>query len=299
MKNSKEETIVMKNIPYEEIRKASANVSNYTVAFLRPTENLSIPPSVLGTGVLVSVKGKRIILTANHLTDEIAIHGATMMALSPGQQSLIPLVQVTEIFPIGKPSENKKEPDLSFFILPPETMRSIAAQKSFFNLGKHRDLSLDRANLGIAELSRHSYFVQGHPGEQSRFNEETQMLTFFNYNFITGPEEPDSYIPADESGYDYLVLPAKEEEYSERIDGPPSSGKPPLSSWGGMSGGGVWLTSPRRKDDKIEFAPPVLFGICFWEFRDENGKIICVKTHGPVSLYRMLYREVQDMDLPA
>ena len=51
MDNPHPETILTKDIPFEQFWKAGTNVFDYTVAFFRPI----IPSSLLGTGVLAQV----------------------------------------------------------------------------------------------------------------------------------------------------------------------------------------------------------------------------------------------------
>ena len=294
MDNPHPETILTKDIPFEQFWKAGTSVFNYTVAFFRPIT----PPSLLGTGVLASVNGKRFILTARHLTDEIKEYDSVAMALSFGRRDFIPRVPISknEIFSLGDGEHREEEgPDLSFIILPSGPMGSIAAQKSFFDIGKHREESLALAGKGLEKFSERCYFLQGHPGERALLSDDGSMLNFQNYTLIVYPTD---YQPAGDDGHDYLIFPADENEHSRTTDQRPIPTKQRLSSWGGMSGGGVWLLNLRRSDEKIKFVPPTLFGICFYEWR-RSGKVSHVKTHGPVSIYETLYRKIEGTNLPS
>ena len=296
MENPHPETIPTCDIPFEQFWKAGASVFDYTVAFFRPI----IPPSLLGTGVLALVDGKRFILTARHVADEIKEYDRIAVALSFGKKDFIPWVPISknEIFTFGDGRHREEEgPDLSFIILPLGPMGSIAAQKSFFDIGKHKETSLAFAEKGLEEFSQHCYFLQGHPGERSLLSLDGHgaTLSFRNYTLIVYPID---YQPAGDDGHDYLIFPADENEHSRTIDQRPIPTKKRLSSWGGMSGGGVWLLGLRRSDGKIEFVPPTLFGVCFYQWM-RSGKVSHVKAHGPISIYETLYRKIEGLSLPS
>ena len=99
---------------------------------------------------------------------------------------------------------------------------------------------------------------------------------FYNFSAFGGPEAPETHGEYDY--YDYLVTP-------ESRAGTPTS-------WGGMSGGGIWQVSLRREGGAIVAAGVgLLSGILFYQ-HPTTATLCGVRGHGRQSVYRLAYASI-------
>jgi hypothetical protein len=191
-----------------------SHISNFAVGFLRRKESGGF--EVLGSGVLVSIEGRRGILTAGHVADayvKLPEVGLTRFVAGDRQRRILKLGDTQTIILASSDSfeDGKDVLDLAFTQLPPDDASSIAAQGLFLNIEKNREKMESWAStrakhidsmLGlVAEFSQQPFV------EDSRFTspvrgvlhsghiraQENSLLTFeamtYNRNALPSPLE--------------------------------------------------------------------------------------------------------------
>ena len=289
------EMFLTKKIPGCAYRDAMRNVLDRTIAF----SISKMPFEIFGTGVLVSVLGHKFILTARHVTDFIIESGYDLvifLALQKSDQLICRLEDLdlkSYVFDLGKGPDEESGPDLSLIVLSPDKIESLVGSKSFSNLDLYRDSVLS-SGMTLEEFRSTSFFIQGHPAENLLVDEKVGRFSVHNYTCFTFP----SGYKLSEDGHDYLNFPVGGEYCSYPFPDSPDLRWHDVLDWGGVSGGGVWKMDLRRSEEgRIKFSPPILFGIAFYQ-RKKDGKAYEIKTHGPVSIYDMLYGKVESLRLP-
>lgn len=235
-----------------------------------PQSHYSEPPlRFIGSGTLVQVEGTYHVLTAAHVWHET--RGAEQVGLIISSSPLefkVPRDAITV-----KQEWDRKNPewgpDLALLQLPPSVVSTMKAHRSFLNL------TLQKASLGtrpartekglwtITGLVEQFSEVHRHP-ESSIVEATAPVRTCFSVIQQTHERE----------GYDYLDLGAM-----LHLPGAPSS-------FGGMSGGGLWEVGVlMAKSGKISWDGKRYFrGVAFWQSEVSDGRRI-VRCHGSRSIF--------------
>jgi hypothetical protein len=165
-------------------------------------------------------------------------------------------------------------PDIALVSLFPAAEGTIKRSKAFYNLQRRRADALTskvRHQEGL-------WAALGGVGEQSTFGpDETIIQTTVFASTISGTAERD--------GHDYLEL------FINR-DGKPSGYLP--SSYGGISGSGLWRVDVRRSGRGGVFVPDdgiALEGLAFWE-EPREGLHGFLRCHGRASIYGRMMDEM-------
>lgn len=233
-----------------------SHISNFAIGLVvrMPGEG----SKVLGSGVLVSIEGRRGILTCGHVADAYAnlteIGMVRFVAGSGQQRRMLQLgdTQTVIIQSSDSFSEKKEVLDLAFTIIPPDVALSIEARSVFLNMERNREKmeSLARsegkhidAMLGLVDEFSQTPYVENrefispmrgvlHSGNVC--SQENGLLTFeaMKYNLQDLPK-----------------------------------------SFGGMSGGGVWRIYFEEDNEKAIIVATMLCGIASWQIDDK--KIAC------------------------
>ena len=232
-----------------------SHVSNFAVGLVIREEGRG--SKVLGSGVLVSIEGRRGILTCGHVAEayerlpEIGLirfvaGGQQRRMLKLGDTQTI-IVQSSDTF-----TEKKEVLDLAFTALTPDAASAIEAQSVFLNIEKNR---AKMEALAPAEGSH----VDAMLGLVAEFSEEP---------FIEGREfiSPmrgvlhSGHICAQENG----LLRFKAMDYNLH--------ELPKSFWG-MSGGGLWRIYFVEGEQESKIVATMLCGLASWQIDD--NKIAC------------------------
>ena len=251
--------------------KAQRLVSNYVIIFVADGK-------VFGSGTLVTAKGVHGILTAHHVAIVPFLRGESEFSLCIRGDVIHRLDVKTSQFEhivLGNSKKNRFEhtgPDLSFLMITDPKLRStLNGKKSFYSLIKRADI----APYPEDKLRKMPWTISGSPEEFS------QELGMYRGERLT--KFSDFHVPAvfrsfkQKKGFDYLHL-----EVDSGINECPKS-------YGGVSGGGVWLTIMQQMENgEIDF-PPMLQGVVFYESRSYNNETKRMLIgHGPDSIYNRL-----------
>ena len=231
-----------------------AQISNFAVGFVQRVEGAG--SRVLGSGVLVSIEGRRGILTCGHVAEKYAklpeiglvrfsAREATLQRrmLKPGNNTQ------TIIMDTGAWSE--KGLDLAFIQLPPAAAFSIEAQSIFLNIEKNRE----KMEAGAPAEGKHVDAMLGFVAEFSEkpFVKGREFISPMRGMLHTGQ------ICAHENGL--LTFEAMYSDFKELPQ-----------SFGGMSGAGLWRIS-FVEDAPSSIIGRMLCGVASWQIDDR--KIAC------------------------
>jgi len=116
-----------------------SDISNFAVGLVLREKGAG--SNVLGSGVLVSIDGRRGILTCGHVAERYErLPEIGLLRFSPGDQQrrVVRLDYTRTIILQSSDSWSEKGADLAFTQLPPDIASSIEAQSVFLNLEKNR-----------------------------------------------------------------------------------------------------------------------------------------------------------------
>ncbi len=273
-----DEMVLIKDIPESVIESATRDVAACTIAFLR-SQDTTKPheANLLGTGVLVSVRSKRAIVTADHVAQELQKSSRIPLFLQRTSQVHSIDVGGVSIVRIARGTDAASGPDLAVIILAPSIAGSIAAIKSFHSLDALREKVLS----GAFDLRDGFWLAQGFLEERTSVGldrvEAGFTKYFYNFSGVGGPDTIDTV-----GNFDYLDFPVSHEVRPE--DAP--------TSYGGMSGGGIWQVPLKRRDAEFMHLPPVLGGVMFYQHPTTDTQ--CgIRGHGPHSIYTAVYGAVK------
>lgn len=205
---------------------------------------------VLGSGTLVSIEGRRDILTCGHVAERYGALpeiGLVRFAGDTLHQRRIARLGDTQtvIVQSSNSFEEKKEViDLAFTMLPSDIASSIEAQGVFLNIEKNRTK------------------VEGWASTKEKFIDATVGLVeeFSQMPFREGPEFISPMRGVLHTGHVYAqengLLTMKAMEYN-RHQLP--------KCFGGMSGGGLWRVYFTEDEKEAKIAGTVLCGVVSWQ----------------------------------
>src|SRR5580693_9197166 len=114
-------------------------LANFTVGLVERVEGAR--SRVLGSGVLVSIEGRRGILTCGHvaeLYDKRGELGLARLVAGTKPRRIVDISDAQHIIVRSSDQWTERDIDLAFTFLNPEVAESIAAQSIFLNIDKNR-----------------------------------------------------------------------------------------------------------------------------------------------------------------
>lgn len=228
-------------------------VSNFAVGLVLREEGAG--SKVLGSGVLVSIEGRRGILTCGHVAEayeKLPEIGLIRFSAGGLQRRMLKLGDMQTIILRSSDTWSEKDLDLAFTYLPPDAASSIESQSVFLNIeknrtkmeaaapaeGKHAD-----AMLGLVAEFSQKPFVQGH-----------EFISPMRGVLHTG------HVCNQENG----LLTFEAMDY--KLEGLPES-------FGGMSGAGLWRIYFAEDEKGPKLIRTMLCGVASWQIDDK--KITC------------------------
>lgn len=271
--------IPIKDIPTDVFESIWQRLSEYTIGFLRVKDTpRGQDADLLGSGTLIQVGSTRAILTAHHVVDVLPTEGRLGLILSRNLSQHTIDVQGLSYLKIASGKVDSEGPDLAAVIISPTIASSIGAIKSFYNLTNHRDHMLaEPPDIQEGVWINNGFVAEMTIQEEGR-NGYSSIKGFFMLSGAGGPENQ----PVEREEYDYISLPVT---YSKEPGVP--------TSFGGMSGGGLWqvqlITGPRGKIKPNAF---LLSGVVFYQEGPINQRsdLIC---HGRSSVYQVAYEAIK------
>jgi hypothetical protein len=225
-----------------------AYISNFAVGFARRVEGAG--SQVLGSGILVTLDGRRGILTAGHVAevyDALPEIGLVRFVLGGQQQRIIVkhghartmILQSNKTF-----TESKEVLDLAFTELSPDAASTIEARGAFLNLEKNRE----RIEASPPTESVHCDAMLGLVAEFSDkpFVENSEWISPMRGVLHTG------HVCEQDCG---LVTV---EAMGDNLDRLPES-------FGGMSGGGLWRIYFVENEKESRIVSAMLCGVASWQ----------------------------------
>jgi hypothetical protein len=266
----------LEDIPQELLEDIGHSLQHYLVPLFVLTEREPVPRlRFIGSGTLVEIQRTRYILTAAHVWSETEGAGRIGVILTATPSAFTIERNLIYDQNLRKPEYGEWGPDLALLTIPRSDASTIAAHKSFVNLGRQK------AMFGThpPATEKGCWAVTGMVGEFSRtklipeskrIEAVSQARAFFSVVLQTHQRD----------GYDYLDLGAKLE-----LPGVPSK-------FGGISGGGLWEIGLKKSksgaiawDEKLNFR-----GVAFWESAPSDHRRV-IRCHGPRSIFEKAWRE--------
>jgi hypothetical protein len=262
---SSEFVINLSELGKDRLNETSRAIGKYTTPLIYKEK-------LIGSATFITVDDAHGLLTAYHVADLIDFSCGKLgiNLVEHPHRFEIELLHLSHI-PLAKPIEEEFGPDLSFIRIPesPE-LATIKARKSFYPLGQQLSSALKTDGL---------WMITGHP-EIQQYEEEpsggfSKVNVFPGMGACSGVERT-----FEKYGFDIIELGV---DYSGRSEA--------LSTFGGMSGGGVWRVPVYLEDgDKTKtvfYKDFYLCGVAFWESGDNGGKGV-LRCQGPHAVYEFV-----------
>lgn len=229
------------------------HVTDYAVGFVQRVEGVG--GKVAGSGVLVSIEGRKGILTCGHVAEVYSAWselGLIRFAARQDQRMVLKLADTHTVMIQSGEKWSRDGHDLAFMMLPPEIASSIGAQSLFLNV------ELNRTRLHARPSSQASHFdsILGLVEEWSQpsFVEGGRLISPVQATLHNGHlvQQEDGLLIIDALEYNIPDLP---------------------KNFGGMSGGGLWRTYYSEDAVGKKSIQTVLIGVASWQIDDR--KIAC------------------------
>jgi len=274
---AKNKPIRLIDLPDTFLNSIHRDLCHYTVGLYLETQQL-------GSGTLIKCGNRFGILTAHHVVHR-SRPPLDLSASSSQELKLVimervhdfnvPVKYLNEI-EVGVPVSDEGGPDLTFLELPSiDKIGSLKAIKSFWNLDHDTEKRLASTinNSGV-------WVIMGLPNELEKIqieSEEVKTIQSKLEGFFGFAISERRYKFND---FDFVKIPVK---YGGK-DTPPSS-------FGGVSGGGLWKVDIFQSKDKSEwgYKNPVYCGIPFYEQETEDGDLL-ITCHYAESIYKNVRR---------
>jgi hypothetical protein len=244
----------------------------YSTSLLATTDRLNPNATHCGSGTFVFTGGRRCLLTAEHAWRLVQREGPWLLLTldhsvseSPRKRPLAVNLEFIGTRYITTRACDEWGPDLALLELPDLHASKALGAKAFYDLDKRRKSALASKVAYTTGL----WAVMGTPAEHCSVAPDGHLI-MKTYVFASTIQRRTMH-----EGFDYLDLKIKRK-----------GKKPPLlSSFGGVSGAGLWRCNLRRSPTgKIEWEQHELEGVAFYqELNDGRGFIRC---HGRASIYR-------------
>lgn len=231
---------------------------------------------LIGSGTFVSIGNCYGILTVWHVVDLINEPCEIGFTLIEGVHRPTIDRQLIDIVTIAKPRRLGKGPDLAFINIPSEKAAEIEPYKNFYDLAVDRDEMLSKPPRRDASV----WFVCGIPDELTTDDEaEAGFLQMNSFHGLCGAGGANRVYRR--CGYDYVDSVV---EYTDDSILP--------STFGGISGGGLWQVTYTGGPPDIQPDRYLLAGIPFAQTPIE-GNLRSIVCHGWKSVYRKSYKAIE------
>lgn len=261
---------------FEEGRK---RIDQSSVSFFYISNPLRDFPSA-GSGTLARISGAWGIVTATHVADELRQCEKIGLAhrnrgKRQGLKIRMDHVRVGARF--GEPPWNQSGPDLTFLILPPDTIHWLqAAGCIFLDLESHREKILNEEY----QTQKIFWCIAGTISEWTTSKGSTPAFT--NIDGYTLIQTVRFETPRWNAEYDYVdCVPYTEPEF-----------KSP-TTYKGMSGGGLFVLHVTGEGSTRAVSGINLAGVNFWESAVTDGRRI-ITCHFMQSIYGLLLAKVKN-----
>ena len=265
------EPMPLDQLPADLFERVLYDVANFTIGFARLDRDTH-DVHLIGSGTLVAAGGKRAILTAQHVVQALPKSGRIGLILGEHRQTPSIDAAATHVSFSDRGSVVSDGPDIALVTLTEAVAGTIEAKKSFYNVESRRD-----AMLTSPLPQDHGFWVaQGFVGERTivvEYRPEGSPLwkRFFHMSAAGGPQSETIV-----GKYDYVEMPVI-----------PVRNPDVPTSFGGMSGGGLWqIPLHRNAQGVIEYFRPLLSGVIFYQYDEiEQRHLKCHfrrTVYGPV-----------------
>jgi hypothetical protein len=231
-----------------------SHVSNFAVGLALSEEGAG--SKVLGSGTLVSIEGRRGILTCGHVAEayqkqsEIAL---IRFSAERSQRTKLKLGDSETIIVESSDTWSEKDLDLAFTYLPPEIAASIEAQVGvFLNIEKNKM----KVEAAATSKEKHIDAMLGLVAEFSQrpFIEGREIISPMRGVLHTGHirAQDNGLLTFDAMDYNLKNLP---------------------KSFGGISGSGLWRVHFVEDENTSKISTTMLCGVTSWQV--DERKIAC------------------------
>jgi hypothetical protein len=224
----------------------------FTVGLVQRVEGAG--SKVVGSGVLISIEGRRGILTCGHVAkeyDELLEIGLVRFIAGTQQRRIVNIADAHHIIVCSSDDWTEKDADLAFTYLNPEVAESIAAQSVFLNIEKNRE----RVEYG--EPSGHAVDVMF--GMVAEYSAEP----FIEGDRFISPMHAVIYMGKMHTEQTGLLRFQTIDDNPEKLP----------KSFGGLSGSGLWrINFLDHGAGEFEIIEKRLCGIASWQMDKQNNK---------------------------
>ncbi|MCJ7497963.1 MAG: hypothetical protein MUO78_07505 [candidate division Zixibacteria bacterium] len=129
------EKIQIKDLPPDLVDEIVEKIKPYVIGLLRINkDNRGEEAQLLGSGTLVQIQDKYGIITAQHLANELEKFNKLGLNIASHEHKVVVQIPSLRIVKIGTYIRNSMGQDLAVIILPEESIGTIKAKKSFWNI---------------------------------------------------------------------------------------------------------------------------------------------------------------------
>jgi len=229
------------------------HLADYVVGIVVPVEGGG--SRVLGSGVLVSIEGRRGLLTCGHVAqqyDKLPFIGLARFSAGTTQRRLVPISDAQRLILCSNDDWTDTDLDLAFTYFAPDIAGSVGAQSSFLNIENNRE----RIENGQSADAKGVDIIFG-------LVEEYSERPVIDNRQIVSPMRAAIYRGSMESEDRALV------RFQTADDSPDILPR----SFGGLSGSGLWRVHLVEHDGgRVSISEVRLWGIASYQVDKENNR---------------------------
>lgn len=250
----------------------------YSTTLIRLRRNVAPEDTAtqIGSGTLVRIGEIYGILTANHVSRELAKEDHLALILEGKEHQFDIPPKLLDIFPIGEGSVESEGPDLSFIRIFEPKLGTIKMHKSFYPLLHDRSYLLETP----PNLKDGVWYTSGTIAELTKVEQlpdGNQVTTFGGYVFATGIEK--AFERYDFDYYDASVMYGGRSYLPNRFQG--------------MSGGGLWqIPITEMPDGELKIGNHFLSGVIFYA-TEREGDHQQIRCHGRKSVVEVAINRIE------
>jgi len=264
------------DIPDSVLEDVRLEIQHYLVPLLVGSrDNPRHPVDLAGSGTLVELASRHYILTADHVWNRAEVEDWEELGLMLTDGAPLGIERrLIAAKRLSGSSYSRWGPDLALLEIPPNLVGTITARKSFLNLARRRSTLSSHP----PQTEKSLWAVMGLVGQKSSVDlvdeARTAIVTVRGEAFLGVT------CTAEQRGeYDYLTVYAK------------TTLREVPSSFGGISGGGLWEVTLRIRGDSIISQGEHHFrGVAFWQ-EPEAPDHIAIRCHGPYSIFHTAWTQ--------
>jgi len=266
---------LFRDIPMQVREEILARLRDYSIGFTLSTQDPQLRVKLLGSGTLVRIGTRHLILTAHHVAAKIPKQGRVGVLIDSANHPQSIDCRGVHVIKIARGKEDSVGPDLGAVLLSETIASMLRARKRFFDLEKHRSISLNSPPNGDDGM----WVMNGFVDEWTqREKKDGRFRVAFKNQSGMGIAERRST----RGSFDYFFVPVSVED---RASFP--------ANFGGMSGGGLWhVPFVQDKVGNISARPPILQGVNFYQVKTTRTR--CgLRCHGPRSVYKVAFEAIE------